>query len=488
MAQLGSIRRKFISGVFFTAAAKYSGLLIQLLVTAFLARLLKPADFGLVAIATILIQFFNTLSEAGVGPAIIQKKSLTRDNYDSIFTFSLIMGVILGSIFYLSSGYIGQFYDNVKLVLISKFLCILILISSVNIVPQNLLLKNEKFKILGIRSVSVQLVTGLISIYMAYSGWGVYSLVFSAIISSGALFLINYCFCPLKLNFDFRCIKSIFSFSVYQFMFNVLNYFARNLDKIMVGKFIGMSQLGYYEKSYRLMILPLNNITFVITPVLHPIFSNFQKDENLIKVKYLKLLHFIGYIAFPLTAFLYFASKELVLLFFGTQWYSSILAFKILSLTTGLQVVNSTSGAIFQSLNFTKGLFYCSLVSSMISFVGLFISIFFWGDIESVAISFDITTVLGICIVYYVLCHRMNVKFYTFINVFKTSFLLMGSEFLVLHCFEIYITPNNLYISLFLKFSIVAVITFTAFVCSHDLCGMSFLKYIGERAKHVLSF
>ncbi len=90
-----SIKKEFASGVFFTSIAKYSGLIIQIGITVVLARLLTPTDFGIVAIATVLIQFFATISEAGIGPAVIQKKDLSNSELESIFSFTLIIGLLL---------------------------------------------------------------------------------------------------------------------------------------------------------------------------------------------------------------------------------------------------------------------------------------------------------------------------------------------------------------------------------------------------------
>lgn len=473
-----SVKKRFVSGVFFTALAKYSGLVIQIAVTAVLARLLTPEDFGIVALATVLIQFFNTLSEAGLGPAVIQRKELSRSNHDSIFTLSLFVGVGLSLLFFSASGLIAEYYDNEKLRGICKWLSLQILINSLDVVPQSLLLKDERFKILGIRTVVVQFLTGVVSIYAAYTGWGIYSLVISALMSSSLLLFVNYYLRPLKLNFHFGCIKQIASFSVFQFMFNIINYFGRNMDKMLVGKFIGMSQLGYYEKSYRLMILPLNNITFVITPVLHPIFSNFQNDIQSMSEKYFKLLKFIGYIAFPLTALLYFTAEELVLIFFGNQWEPSVPAFRILALTAGLQVINSTSGSIFQAINGTKQLFICGLVSTIVSLIGLLIAVLLFKSIISVAILFDITTVFTVFFSYFVLFRQMQIPYHKLFIIFRQPFLLMLVEFGLMFMF-VYICPlSNLFLSLILKTFLIGGLTVIYLLYSGIITKEAIFKFI----------
>lgn len=402
------LKRDFSSAVFYTAISKYSGIVIQLLITAVLSRLLTPSDFGIVAIATILIQFFNTISEAGIGAAIIQKKTLTQKEIEGLFSFTIIIGILFALIFFLCSDLIADYYNNNSLANVCKWLSILILFSGADIVTNGLLLKQKKFKTIAIRTLSVQIITGIISIFVATIGWGMYALVLSAISSKVIIFIINYCCNPIGINFYFNGIKKIASYSTYQFLFNILNYFSRNVDKLIIGKLIGMNQLGYYEKSYRLMTLPLSNITYVLTPVMHPFFSEMQNEKEMLLEKYLKLLTLIGCLSFPLMAFLFFDAKELIFLIFGEQWSESILPLKILALTTAMQVLHATTSGIFQAVNDTKGLFHSSLLSSILIIIGFVISALIFKTIIAVAISFLVTCTLGSIIVFYFLLRSFN--------------------------------------------------------------------------------
>lgn len=121
-----------------------------------------------------------------------------------------------------------------------------------------------------------------------------------------------------------------------------MSYFIRNLDKMLIGKYIGMAPLGYYEKSYRLMSLPIQNITYVITPVLHPILSDYQKEEKRLATINERMVRLLAFIGFPLGILLFFCGRELMLFVFGPQWEPSIPAFQILSLSVGLQIVMSS--------------------------------------------------------------------------------------------------------------------------------------------------
>lgn len=153
-------------------------------------------------------------------------------------------------------------------------------------------------------------------------------------------------------------------------LFNIVNLVYRNIDKLLIGKCFGMVELGYYEKSYRLMMLPLENVSNVITPVLHPILSEYQNDVPFIYSKYKTLVSFLAWIGFPLSAFLYYSSSEIILLLFGEQWEASIPVFQILSLSVGLQLVQSAIGSIYQVTNQVKKMFVVSFFINVFNFVG----------------------------------------------------------------------------------------------------------------------
>ena len=456
-----SLKRDFISGIFYTSVAKYSGIIIQIFITAVLARLLTPKDFGVVAIVTVLIQFFNTLSEAGIGPAIIQKKELQKNEIESIFTFTLIIGLVGCITFFLCSPVIANYYHNDSLLGISRLLSILILFSSADIVTNGLLLKQKRFKIISIRTLSIQVITGGISVYTAYIGWGMYALVFSALSSKILIFFANYALNPLQLKFNFKCLRKIASYSSYQFATNLLTYFSRNTDKLIIGKYIGLGQLGYYEKSYRLMMLPLSNITYVFTPVMHPIFSELQNEPEKLFDKYVKLLKIISFLSFPITVFLYVNANELVLLFFGDQWYPSIAPFKILALTAALQVLHATTSGVFQASNNTKGLFIGSLISTLVMVGGFIISAILFKTIISIAYSYLITCTICSLLIFKILFIRFNKGLIYFLKIIQPAFMLAIIEFITVVFIDSFLTNIIPLLSFIIKSMIIIFITVT---------------------------
>ena len=254
---MATIKQQMLSGVFYTAIAKYSGIIISLIVMAILARLLSPDDFGIVAIATVFINFFNIFTNIGISSAIVQNKELTLQDINNIYMFTLWIGVALSILFFLSTGFIVDYYQDDRLSPICQLLSVNLFFSSAGIVPNTLFYKDKNFKFIAWRTLIIQIVVGILAIIAAWAGASLYTLLIQPILSSALIYFISLKKYPQKFlwTWGINSLKKIWVYSIYQFLFSVMSYFIRNFDKILIGKYIGMSPLGYYEKSYRLMAL-----------------------------------------------------------------------------------------------------------------------------------------------------------------------------------------------------------------------------------------
>ena len=413
---MATIKQQMLSGVFYTAIAKYSGIIISLIVMAILARLLSPDDFGIVAIATVFINFFNIFTNIGISSAIVQNKELTLQDINNIYMFTLWIGVALSILFFLSTGFIVDYYQDDRLSPICQLLSVNLFFSSAGIVPNTLFYKDKNFKFIAWRTLIIQIVVGILAIIAAWAGASLYTLLIQPILSSALIYFISLKKYPQKFlwTWGINSLKKIWVYSIYQFLFSVMSYFIRNFDKILIGKYIGMSPLGYYEKSYRLMSLPIQNITYVITPVLHPILSDYQKRKEKLATINERMVHLLAFIGFPLSILLFFCGRELMLFIFGSQWEPSIPAFQILSLSVGLQIVMSSSGSFFQSSNDTRGLFICGVFTAFVTCTGFLVCILFFCTLEAFAYSMLLSYFLSFIQCYWQLYRyqfRRNIKY-----------------------------------------------------------------------------
>lgn len=428
---VNNLKQQLFSGVFYTALAKYSGIIVSLVIAGILARLLSPEDFGVVTIATVIISFFSIFTDMGVSAAIIQNKTLNTQDLNHIYSFTIWTGMIIALLFFGASWPIAIYYKSEILRTLCQLLSINLFFASASIVPKTLFYKNKEFKFIAIRSFTIQITGGAVAVIAALTGAGLYALIIAPILSSVLIFGISIRRYPQHLLFTLGLgtMRKIFSYSAYQFLFNVINYFSRNLDKLLIGKHMGMSQLGYYDKSYRLMMLPLQNITQVITPVMHPIFSDYQNDINKLASSYERIIRFLAFIGLPLSVLLFFTAEEATLIVFGDQWMPSVPVFRILALSVGVQVVLSSSGSIFQASGDTRSLFVCGLFSSILNVAGILLGIFWWGTLIAVAwcivVTFTINFLQCYWMMYRVTFHRSLLHLIRqFISPLMVSFIL----------------------------------------------------------------
>lgn len=404
-----SVRQDLIKGVFWSAIEKYSGLLVGLIISAVLARIISPEDFGVMSIATVIINFLTLFATMGIYPAIIQHQDLSEKNLDSIFTFTILLGCVLAFVFFILSWPISCLYDNAILIPICQILSVNVFFAALNLVPNALMAKHKRFKYIALRTLLLQIATGITSIIMAYYGFGVYALLISPVLTSIGIFLYNIRYYPRRIDFslDISSLKKIYSYSAFQFLFDFTNYFSRNLDKLIIGRYMSMNSLGYYDKSYRLMMLPLQNVTYVITPVMLPILAALQDDKRELSLKYNKIIKFIASISFPLAVFLHFSAYELIHIVYGNNWDAAIPVFRILTLSLPLQMIMSSAGAIFQASNSTREMFSVGLRNTSCTIAGLCCATFLVKTIESIAWSWCITVFINFIFSYITLYHKI---------------------------------------------------------------------------------
>lgn len=408
---MASIKRELTKGVFWIAIAKYSGIVISLVITAILARNVSPAAFGTMAIATVIMAFLDIFSDMGLGVAIVQFKDLSNRQIESLYTISIALAIILTGLLFSFSASIAHYYGDPVLSDIIKWLCICLFFKSLNIIPNGMMLKNKRFKDIAVRTLIFQIISGGIACWMALTGWGIYALLASPVISSIGIFGYNFYNYPQrpKLPIDMLVVKRVWSYSLYQFLFTLINYFSRNIDTLIIGKYFSMKELGYYEKSYRLMQLPLQNITYVITPVLHPILSSLQDNKGELAEKNIHLTTLLSNVSFPLGIILFFCAAPIILLIFGENWIPAIPVFKILSLSVPLQVMLSTSGSIFQAAGQTKHLFFCGIQSSICTVGAFVIAAALFRTIEAMAWAWVISATVNF-IFTYILMNKLTFK------------------------------------------------------------------------------
>lgn len=345
------LKKKVVSGSAWTLFANVSSQAISFLVTVVLARLLTPGDFGVVAISAVFIGVITLFQDVGMGAAIIQRKDIDDDYLSTSFSVSIIAGALLAALVATVSPFVASFYREAILRDILLVSSLGFLLSPLTSIHTSILSKKLEFKKVALLTLATHAVSGTISIGMALSGYGLWSMVLGKIISQPILIPVVWHVVKWRPRPKIirRCFSDLFGFSSHLLGFNLLNFFARNLDNLIIGKYLGAQTLGYYSVSYNLMLKPLQLISWSVGKVLFPVFSSIQDDPEQTRAVYLKIIRSISLITFPMMTGLFMVAEEFILSVYGETWRPAILPLKLLCAVGGIQSIGTTSGVIFNS-------------------------------------------------------------------------------------------------------------------------------------------
>lgn len=387
-----SILNDLKKGVLYNSIGKYSNLLISFILQILLARLLSPDEFGIVAIINVFLVFFQLLSDFGIGPGIIQNKRLTDDDIVNIYSFTVYFSIFLSLIFALLGYPVSYFYNNSEFIKLFPCMSIVLLFGSLYIVPYNVALKAKKFRIVNMIQVFGSLANGIVSVTSAYFGLSYYSLILGHIARAFSQWLLYQFFQKISFQKKFKLIslKKIYYFSRNQLFYDITNYFSRNLDSLLIGRYMPAQELGYYNKAYQLSLYPNTIFTSIITSTIQPIFSYFESQTETLYKGYIFLIRNLANFGIPLSIFLFFSSSDIILFLFGDQWVNSISVFQILSLSVWIQMLLSSTGGFFQSADRTDLLLLSGILSTIVNVIGIVIGVYL-GSIDYVAIALLIT-------------------------------------------------------------------------------------------------
>lgn len=403
----------------YNAMSKYGTMLVQLGLTMVLSRLIIPEDFGVVAIITVVIGFLSLFADMGLGICIVQHPQMSKDDINKLFTFNLLAGLLLALLTILLSFPLVHFYNDK----IYYNLCLLVssvsLLNALNVVPNAILTRDKKFKAIALRSLICAAFSGFIAVILAWIGWGVYALVAQSMIGALFLFIWNYSLCPLKLM-RFRqkeILKLLGKYSLFQILYNFLNYFTRNLDNLLIGKYFGPTRLAYYNKSYSLYLYPNSLFSAVITGVLHPYIRDYKDNYPMMYEKYLQIERFLSIIGVFTMMVTFFCATEIVVIMFGGNWEPAGIYLKCLSICMWSQMISSVPGSIFLGLERTDQIFKCGIINLILLIISIVIGVYY-DNLKLLALCVGITyNLIFIITNYMLLVKTMKLSLWKYLKV-----------------------------------------------------------------------
>lgn len=418
-----SLYTQAISSVKWNAASQAVRLSLYFLTTLLLARLLNPADFGLLGMATVFTGFIAVFNDFGLGSAVVQRRNLDQETISTIFWLTIAVGVITTLITVLISPIAANFYSQPELKPLLSFLSITFLLNSIGQVQFSLLMKALNFRHIALIESFSGLLGGIVAIVLAFMDWGVWSLAIQLVVSVGVASIIYWVISDWRPNFVFEKanLRGIVNYSGGLFGFNIVNYFSRNADYLLIGRFLGPGPLGLYTLAYRLMQFPIQNITAVVNRVLFPTLSKIQEKNEKIRTGFIKASQYIAFITFPLMIGLLILAPEFILIAFGRKWVFVIPIVQILALVGLVQSIIGLVGSIYTAKGKTKIFFYWGIISTVTVVGGIIVGLK-WG-ILGVSIGYAIATMLLLYPNFRIPFRFINLKFSMFVFSLRNQIL-----------------------------------------------------------------
>nr|WP_294860857.1 MOP flippase family protein [uncultured Fluviicola sp.] len=418
-----NLKQQAFSGVKWTTLSALVNILVQLVQLVILTQLLSRQDFGLMAIVMVVIGFSQLFIDMGVSNAIIYKKEISYKELSSLYWFNIVVGCTFFLLLVFSSWSIARFYDNNRLSSLVQLVAISFVIQPWGQQFMIFLQKELKFKILAQVEIISKFVSFSSVIILAYLDYGVYSLALGtpvyALCSAVGYNIVGRRYYQPKLFFSFQKVKTYLNFGLFQMGDKFLNYFALQMDTILIGKIMGIEILGVYNIAKDLTSKPYMIINPIITRVTFPVMSKINHDIPKLKLIFLQTLNYLSYINILIYLLIILLAEPIVLVLFGSKWVDAIPLIQILALTYVFRSFGNPSGSLLLSLGAAKQAFIWNLLVFILYPVSIF-SGSYWGLIG---------IAIGTCILQVVLFipnWKMNVQ--PFINVSFSEYLAVYAK------------------------------------------------------------
>ncbi len=317
-----TLRSKTITSLFWSFFERIGQQAIQFIIAIILARLLAPAEFGLIAMLTIFMAVAQAFIDSGFGSALIQKQDTTHLDECSIFYFNIAVGVFAAVILCLAAPLIASFYNMPLLTRLTRVLSLNLVINSFGLIQTVLLSKRVDFKSQLKASLIATFLSGILGIAMAYRGYGVWSLVAQSL--SQNLLCIGLLWFFLRwrpsLIFSFDALRSMFSFGSRLLFSGLLETVFQNIYLVVIGKIFSPVELGFYSRAKHSVDLPVTSVAGSVSRVMYPVFSAIQSDKDQLKRGLKKALTSMALLNFPVMIGLAVVAKPLVLILLTDKW------------------------------------------------------------------------------------------------------------------------------------------------------------------------
>ena len=324
--RIPDLRRKSISGLLWRSLERFGIQGTDLIVSIVLARLLGPEPYGLVALLAVFLSLSRILLDCGFGKSLIQRKTLANDDCSTVFVVNLVLGVVFYSLLFLAAPSIAHFYGRPELSLILRIAAIGLLFNAVNDVQHSLLVRKMDFKLAFRVSMSQTIVKGVLGVYLAFAGFGVWSLVWAPLAGRfvGTIVLWRSVAWRPSLRFSFASFRSLFSYGWKLALSSLLGSLTGNLSNLLIGRMYTARDLAFYRKGQSFPNAFVAVVNGPVSSVSFTALAKLQSDIDRFRSAVRKMLSSLAFLVAPAMGFLAGTAPAFIRLVLGAEWTPSI--------------------------------------------------------------------------------------------------------------------------------------------------------------------
>ena len=374
---MGSVRQDTLSGVKWTAIENFSIQGIQFFLGLIMARLLSPSDYGVLGMIGIFIAISQTFINCGFTSALIRKIDRTQEDCSTVFYFNIATALFFYILLFFTAPYISYFFETPVLKAVIRVIAINLVIDSLAAVHRTQLTIKIDFRSQAIISFITCILSGVVGVYLAYKGYGVWALVYQQIIGAILNVILTWYVSKWVPSFLFSksSFSELFAFGSKLLGANLLHTFYSNVTTLAIGKFYSATELGFYTRGNNFASLPSSNLVGILQRVTFPILSKIQNDEERLLGVYSKYIRITSLPVFFLMCLLVGVSKPLILILITDKWSDSIIYLQILCFAMMFDHITTVNMNLLQVRGRSDLVLKTEIIKKSISFAMIIASI-----------------------------------------------------------------------------------------------------------------
>lgn len=376
-----SLKKQAITGTKWTTLSTVTLAIVSIIKLSVLSRFLDREDFGLMALVGVVIGFMTLFMDMGINTAILHVQDIKRKEYYSLYWLNFFFSIVLYALIALSAPFVAVFYGEPELEVLLYIMGFGLILSSIGRQFKTQERKALEFKFISLLDITSGMISLGVAIILAIYGYGVYALVYAMLaqffISNVVLFFLGLKKYGLGLRFKIKETKRFLKIGIYQVGGQVVNYFNRDLDTLLIGKLLGTEVLGGYSLAKQLVFRPASIINPILTMVGAPSLALLQNDKIILARNYLKLVNIVSALNFMAYLGIVLFAPYIVSILYGSDFAYIYPIVQILSIYMFLRATSNPVGSLVIATGRTNLEFYWNIFSLFVMPASIYLGSFY---------------------------------------------------------------------------------------------------------------